>query len=85
MKKDLHMQVKISTPNELLFEGEASSVSSVNSQGNFDILPLHADFVTLVQGEPIRVKIDSQEKQFSFKTAVIHVDKGAVRIYGDVG
>jgi len=84
MNEDLRLQVKISTPTEVIFEGEASSVSSVNSQGNFDILPLHSNFVTLVQDEPIRVKIDSVEKQFSFKNAVIHTNNSSVRIYGDV-
>jgi len=48
----LVLQVKISTPTEVLWEGEAASVSSVNSQGTFDILPKHANFVTLVKGDP---------------------------------
>lgn len=84
MKKEAKLQVKISTPREILYEGEADSVSSVNSQGDFDILPFHANFVTLVQKEPIRVKIGSREKQFSFKNAVIHTDNSIVRVYGDV-
>lgn len=78
------LQVKISTPTEIVFEGEAESVSSTNSQGNFDILPFHANFVTLVQKEPIRVKSGGREKQFSFKNAVIHTNKSIVNIYGDV-
>ena len=84
MSLNRSLEVKISTPLEVLFEGDADSVSSVNSQGKFDILPLHANFVTLVQGEPIRVKMDGREKQFSFKNAVIHTTNNTVRIYGDV-
>ena len=78
------LKVKISTPTDLLWEGEALSVSSVNSQGAFDILPQHANFVTLVKGEPIAVRTDTRERQYSFKDAVIHTDQSVVRIYGDV-
>ena len=84
MNTDYQLQVKISTPTEILFEGEADSVSSKNSQGSFDILPLHANFVTLVQGEAIKVKMKSREKQFAFKNAVIHTNRNSVRIYADV-
>jgi F0F1-type ATP synthase epsilon subunit len=78
------LHVKISTPTEVLFEGDASSVSSVNSQGAFDILPKHANFVTLVKGEPIAVRTEQRERQYSFKNAVIHTESSKVRIYGDV-
>ncbi len=84
MKEKFVLQVKISTPTEVLWEGEANSVSSVNSQGTFDILPKHANFVTLVKGEPISVRTEHRERQYSFKNAVIHTDQSRVRIYGDV-
>lgn len=84
-KKGLLLQVKISTPTEVLWEGEATSVSSENSQGRFDILPHHANFVTLVQkGVPIMVRTTQRERQYSFKNAVIHTERNSVRIYGDV-
>ena len=76
--------VKISTPTDVLWEGEAVSVSSVNSQGPFDILAQHANFVTLVQGEPISVKTELRERQYSFRNAVIHTSNNSIRIYGDV-
>ena len=78
------LKIKVSTPTEILYEGEADSVSSVNSQGKFDILPLHANFVTLVKGEPINVKLDKREKQFSFKNAIIHTSENLVRVYAEV-
>lgn len=78
------MSVKISTPTNVLWEGEAISISSVNSQGAFDILPRHANFVTLIKANPIIVRDGHREKQYSFTNAVIHTDKGMVRIYGDV-
>lgn len=83
-KKGPRLQVRVSTPTEVLWEGEADSVSGENSQGKFDILPLHANFITLVQDTPIIIRMEAREKQFSFKNAVIHTDESVVKVYGDV-
>lgn len=77
-------QVKVSTPTKVLFEGEADSVSSENTQGNFDVLAHHGDFVTLIQQKPIIIRVEGREKQFSFKNAVIHVSNNLLKVYGDV-
>lgn len=50
------LNVKIFSPTQTIFEGEAVSISSVNSMGKFDILPFHANFITLVQKTPIIVR-----------------------------
>ncbi|HEX67694.1 MAG TPA: hypothetical protein ENG13_01340, partial [bacterium] len=50
MKKDL-LEVKIfcsSLLKEIPFEGKAEAVSSQNKLGKFDILPGHANFITLI-------------------------------------
>ncbi|HLC88193.1 MAG TPA: hypothetical protein VJG66_04030 [Patescibacteria group bacterium] len=58
------LNVKILSPTQTIFEGEAVSVSSVNTEGKFDILPYHANFITLVQKKPIFLRIKKQnEKQ----------------------
>jgi len=51
------LTVKIISPTQTLYDGEAYSVSSVNSLGKFDILPMHANFITLVQKQPIFLKV----------------------------
>lgn len=83
-KKEQSLQVRVSTPTAVLWEGEADSVSGENSQGKFDILPLHANFITLIQDTPVIIRQKAQEKQFTFKNAVIHTDSDVVRVYGDV-
>lgn len=64
------LKVKILSPIQTIFDGEALSVSSTNSTGNFDILPFHANFITLVQKNPIilRVKSDKEKNNLSEKT-----------------
>ena len=51
------LTVKIISPTQTIFDGEAYSISSVNSLGKFDILPYHANFITLVQKSPIFLRV----------------------------
>lgn len=55
------LNVKIVSPTQTLFEGQAYSVSSANSTGKFDILPYHANFITMVQKTPIILRVKKKD------------------------
>lgn len=78
------LQVKILTPLAMLFEGKAFSVSSVNSDGRFDILPQHANFITLIEGQPVELR-DTRRvmKVFNFSQAIIYHKDNQVIIYAE--
>ena len=83
-KTDLTLQVTILTPKQLLFEGKASSVSSVNSDGKFDILAEHANFITLVENQPIEVMVlDKGLQTFNFTQAIIYNSQNKVSILAE--
>lgn len=77
--------VTVINPDERVWEGRAYSVSSVNSAGPFDILPEHANFVTMIRNQPVIVRtIDHGEKTFTYKNAVITVNDNKVSIYTEI-
>ncbi len=78
------LSVVINSPNEVIWSGSATSVSSKNSAGTFDILPGHANFITMVQSEPITVRFNEKERVFKYENAVLSVYEGTVVIYADV-
>lgn len=79
------LRIRIVTPRELLYNGEALSVSSTNSAGNFDILPQHANFITIVKNEPIVIRLlDDKKLTFNFPVAIIFNTKSLVNIYTDI-
>lgn len=78
------LNIKINTPNETLWEGEAQSISSENSQGVFDVLPLHANMVTLILDKPIIVRTKEKDRKYTFKSAVLYTHNSGVEIYGDI-
>jgi F0F1-type ATP synthase epsilon subunit len=83
MEDQNKLKIRIASPEKVIWEGSAFAVSSTNSQGNFDILPHHASFLTLVEDQP--VKINNQERQvlqeFRFKQAIIYNRDNKVSIY----
>ncbi|MDB5238001.1 MAG: atpC [Candidatus Kaiserbacteria bacterium] len=79
----LHVQVL--SPKGIVWEGEAQSVSSVNSQGPFDLLPQHAHFISLVEKKPIVVvDVSGKESTLSYDTAVVRLFDDVVTIYADI-
>lgn len=80
-----YLQVAITSPKKDLFRGEAWAVSSTNSVGKFDILPEHANFVTLIEKQPIIIRIPRGKPiVFNFSLAVISVNSNKVNIYTDI-
>ena len=74
--------VKITSPNKILYEGEAESVTSTNSNGLFDILADHANFITLIENKPIIIRLPKKPPlTFNFPIAIIYTSKNLVNIY----
>ena len=74
--------VRILSPQQLILDTEALSVSSKNSQGPFDILASHANFITLVENSPITVMVKDQKPlTFKFPIAIILCQADKVDIY----
>ena len=78
--KTLH--VRIISPQQVILDTEADSVSSKNLKGPFDILPMHASFITMVENVPIVVRIGKQKPlTFKFPMAIILTSENNVNIY----
>lgn len=76
------LHIRILSPQQLILDTEATSVSSKNSEGDFDILPQHANFITLIENSPIVVRLpDKRHFSFTFPTAIILVKENKVDIY----
>lgn len=76
------LHVRIISPLQLLLDTEAESVSSKNLQGNFDILSQHANFLTVVEKQPIIIRVKNQKPlKFDLPLAIIFATENKVNIY----
>ncbi len=78
------LSIHIKSPEKTIWEGEGEYVSSVNSQGPFDILPLHANFITIVENHPIKIKSEGKVTEYNFNRSVIYVHSNNVSIYVNI-
>jgi len=79
------IHVSISKATNVVWEGEAYSVSSKNSNGTFDILGMHSNFITLIRNEPIIIRtITGEKKEYSFNQSVISVNNNKVSIFSEI-
>ncbi|MEX0672876.1 MAG: hypothetical protein WDZ82_02985 [Candidatus Paceibacterota bacterium] len=81
--KTLH--VRVVGPDEILWEGDATAVSAQNSDGPFDILPGHANYITICIDSDLTVHLpDSTQKEFKFKRFAIFTHQNTVSIYTEI-
>jgi F0F1-type ATP synthase epsilon subunit len=75
------LNVTVHDREGIKFAGEARSVSSINSVGNFDILPEHANFICLIKKRLTIVASDNKKTEFNVDSGVIQVLKNQVNVY----
>lgn len=80
-----YLNVRIITPRKVLFTEQVKSISSENSLGRFDILPNHANFITIIEKVPITIrKLNNKEVNFNFPLAIVYTKDNQVNIYTEI-
>ena len=77
----MKLQVSIKATDKVLWQGEADSVSSTNSQGPFDILPYHSNFISVIENKPIIVRSGKEKNQYNYSFSVIYAHSNKVQIF----
>ena len=77
-------KVKIMSPYETYFSGEAVSLSAVNQSGPFDILAGHANFFSLVDGGKVGVNTGYQNLEFRISRGIIRVNQDGVTLFANI-
>ncbi len=78
-KADLFITVK--SRKGTLFEGSAFSITSMNEFGFFDVLPEHANFVTLIKDFVVLDKDLTSQKDIKLEKGILTVLANKVKVY----
>ena len=75
------IQVKIQDAETILFEGEVDRISSFNEVGRFDVFPMHANFISIIQQELILFKGHEKVKEIKIQQAILKVKQDNAKIF----
>jgi len=81
IKNELKAIVK--NTRKIYFSGTCYSITSNNEQGEFDILPQHANIISLVKDYLIVDKASASEKKFLIHQGVLIAKENTVQVFLD--
>lgn len=73
--------VQIKDPDQVLFEGGADMVSSINKVGKFDVLLNHANFISIIKSQILVFQNNNLIKELKIGLGVLRVINNKVNIY----
>lgn len=78
------LNVKVVSPFETLYKGQAFSISAIDQFGSFDVLPGHENFIALLNNGSVKVVIPGGEKSVGIHHGIIHVTDDSVEVFADI-
>lgn len=77
-------KIKIFSPYQVYYEGEAVSLSALNRTGPFDILPGHINFFSLLTGGTVVLNTGFQRLEFQIARGILRVNHDELTLFADV-
>jgi hypothetical protein len=77
--QSIHLTIR--NTKKILFDEEAKCITSINERGRFDILPLHENFISLIQKYIIIYKLNGDKQTMEIDNGVVHVTNNVVHCY----
>jgi F0F1-type ATP synthase epsilon subunit len=83
MVKD-RLSVTIKNQEKIIFQGQAKALTSENDKGVFDILPRHANFISLIKNKIVVLKEEGTKETFQIHSGLMRVWKNQIQVYLDI-
>lgn len=77
--RDLNLFVR--DREKIIFDGTIRALSSLNRKGKFDVLPRHANFISLVEQTLIVHLPNGQTQELQVKNGVLKVAQNRIEVY----
>lgn len=75
------MKVIVRTTEDVVFSGEVERISSFNEVGRFDIYPMHANFISILNKEITLYHNKEKIKELTIEQAVMKVKGDVIHIF----
>lgn len=78
------LRVKVFSPFEVMYEGKARALSATNALGEFDVLPDHTNFMTLLTAGNVKVLTAVDERTFLIEHGFLRVASNVVTVFANI-
>ena len=75
------LQLTVRQKTRILFQGPVQALTSVNVRGKFDVLPEHANFISIITDYVVILKPDGSNLHIPLSRGVLKVDGNNVSVY----
>ncbi len=75
------LSLKVVERDKTVYENIIVSVTSYNDKGKFDILPSHANFISLIKDKLEIIELGNLKKDIPLKDGVLKVEDNKVSVY----
>jgi F0F1-type ATP synthase epsilon subunit len=79
------VKLSVVTRQSVLFDGEVETVSSVNDNGEFDVLEKHTNFISLVKDKIVIYTFEGEKQEMKIKEGLMRVVKDEVKVFLGLG
>jgi F0F1-type ATP synthase epsilon subunit len=78
------MHIKVYSPFQTYFDGPGKSISGNNDTGQFDILPKHHNFLTLLNAGDLVIQTERGPQKIQISRGLMHVKADKVVVFLDI-
>jgi len=77
----LLFNLSVKSRSGVLYQGQVASITSFNKKGKFDVLPQHANFISLIQKSLIIRDDKGKLSEIEVSNGLMRVKKDNVEVY----
>ncbi len=82
--EDQRLKIKVFSPYQTFFEGQAISISATNKAGPFDVLAKHGEFFTLLLPGSVMVDTGFEHVEIEIENGIMKVSENSVTLFANV-
>jgi F0F1-type ATP synthase epsilon subunit len=80
MKRDA-LDVEVRSRQGMVYNGRVDAVSTYNARGLFDILPGHANFISMIRNKVVLMLADGRKDEINLEDGVLVVEENNIKIF----
>lgn len=75
------LYITIRNSESLLYEGAIKAITSFNEKGKFDIIPMHTNFISIIQSKLSIYQMDGKIAEITFDNGILKVKGNKVSVF----